>query len=278
MKVKSFPFSNLKLTYYDSESDKPPLLFCHANGYSAACYQYYFKSLKSDFRVLALDFAGHGKSEMSLDFRNWHFFRDQILTLLEHERIENITTVGHSLGGASTLLASVKEPNRFKRLIVWDPVILGFKLITLAKIFGNPLARGAAKRRATFSSLNLVRRSYKKFPAFANFDPTVYEDYLSSCFRKTGNDEEVELCCDPRVETRIFTHSHYNVFLNFHRIKNETHVIIPKKYEVCSPSLASLITKKNPKSSITIWDDVTHFFPFERPQATLQWLNEKLQA
>jgi pimeloyl-ACP methyl ester carboxylesterase len=276
MKVKSFPFAGLKLSYYDSESDKPPILFCHANGYSAGCYQYYFNQLKNDYRVLALDFAGHGRSEMSLQFKNWYFFRDQILTLLEHEKIEHITSVGHSLGGASTLLASVKEPDRFKKLIVWDPVILGFKLITLAKILGNPLARGAAKRRSKFSSLELVRRSYKKFPAFANFNSSIYEDYLASCFRSTGHGQEVELCCDPRVETQIFSHSHYQVILNFYRIKNETHVLIPKKYEVCSPTLAGVITKKNPYSSVTIWEEATHFFPFEKPEATLEWLMKKI--
>jgi pimeloyl-ACP methyl ester carboxylesterase len=276
MKAKSFPFSGLQLTYYDSESEKPPLLFCHANGYSAGCYEYYFKALKDKYRILSLDFAGHGKSESSLTFKNWHFFRDQILTLLDHEKISNITSVGHSLGGASSLLASMKEPDRFKKLIVWDPVILGFKLITLSKIFGNPLARGAAKRRSKFSSIELVRRSYRKFPAFASFEPSIYEDYLHSCFRKTGAGEEVELCCDPQVETKIFSHAHYHIFLNFHRIYNEVHVLIPKVFEVCSPSLAKLITKKNPKSSITIWEEATHFFPFERPKVTLDWLNDKL--
>lgn len=277
MKAKSFSFAGLKLTYYDSETQGQTLLFCHANGYSAGCYEYYFKELKSQFRILALDFAGHGKSEMTLDFENWHFFRDQILTLLENERLENVTSIGHSLGGASTLLASVKEPERFKKLVVWDPVILGLKMITLAKIFGNPLAKGASKRRARFNSLELVRRSYKKFPAFSQFDPGIYENYLESCFRKTGKGDEVELCCDPRVETQIFTHAHYHVFLNFYRISRETHVLIPKKYEVCSPSLAHLLTRKHENSTVTTWEDASHFFPFEKPKETLLWLKDKIR-
>jgi len=276
MKQKTLSFAGLNLAYYDSEGDKPPLLFCHANGYSAGCYQYYFNRLKADYRVLALDFAGHGKSEMSLDFHNWYFFRDQILALLEKESLSHITTVGHSLGGAASLLASVKEPERFESLIVWDPVILGLKMVTLAKIFGNPLARGAAKRRPNFSSLELVRRSYKKFPAFANFEPSIYEDYLTHCFRKVGKLDEVMLCCDPRVESKIFSHAHYLVYLQFYRITKKTHVIIPENYNVCSPSLAKMITRNHKESSVTIWKEATHFFPFEIPDKTYGWLREKL--
>jgi pimeloyl-ACP methyl ester carboxylesterase len=276
MKTKSFPFSGINLAYYDSEVEKPPLLICHANGYSSGCYQYYFKTLEKKYRILALDFAGHGKSEFSLAFKNWYFFRDQILTLLDHEKITQVQSIGHSLGGASSLLASVLEPERFEKLIVWDPVILGLRLIFLSKIFGNPLARGAAKRRKTFSSLELVRRSYKKFPAFAHFDAGIYEDYLTACLRKTGNGDEVELCCDPRVEAKIFSHSHFLVYLNFLKIESEVHVLIPKDYEVCSPKLARMITRKNPKSSVTIWENVSHFFPFERPAEVLTWLHEKL--
>ncbi len=266
----------LKITYYDSETEGPPLLFCHANGYSAGCYQYYFENLKAKYRILALDFVGHGKSETSLDFKNWYFFRDQILALLDTENLEQVTLIGHSLGGASSLLASVKAPKRIRKLIVWDPVLLGLKMITLAKLFGNPLAKGSAKRRSKFNSLELVRRSYKNFPAFSGFDPGIYENYLQSCFRKTGNGEEVELCCDPRVETKIFSHAHYHVFLNFYQIKTETHVLIPKNFEVCSPTLAKLITKKNKASSVTIWDEASHFFPFEKPELTLHWLAEKI--
>ncbi|TGN18913.1 alpha/beta fold hydrolase [Leptospira idonii] len=278
MKTKSFRFQGIHLAYYDSESDLPPLLFCHANGYSAGCYRYYHERLKDKYRIIALDFAGHGKSESTLDFKNWNFFRDQILTLLDHEKIESVTSVGHSLGGASTLLASAKEPERFKKLIVWDPVVLGWKMITLSKIFGNPLARGAAKRRKTFRSMELIRRSYRKFPAFAKFDEGIFEDYISSCFKKAENGEEWELCCDPKVESRIFGHSHYLVFLDFYKITKETHVLIPEEYEVCGPKQAALITGKNEKSSVTVWSGITHFFPFEEPQSSLDWLNGKLEA
>ncbi|GBF50870.1 alpha/beta hydrolase family protein [Leptospira ryugenii] len=278
MNAKTFTFQGKKVAYYDSETaNKPTVLICHANGYSAHCYRYYWEALKADYRVIGLDFIGHGKSESDLYFQNWYFFRDQILELIRVESLESVTLLGHSLGGASSLLAAEKNPHAIRKVIALDPVILGLKLITLAKIFGSPLARGAFKRRKTFNNLNLVRRAYQKFPAFAHWDGAIFEDYLNSCFRKTGNGEEVELCCDPKVEGRIFSHAHYTVFWKFKKIKVPSFILIPDPPEVCTPALARMITKGVKSSEFEIWTNCTHFFPFEIPEKTLSYILSKLK-
>ncbi|TGL56903.1 alpha/beta fold hydrolase [Leptospira jelokensis] len=277
MKPKSFRYKNWETAYLDSETPGPTVIFCHANGYSAGCYLYYFERLKKHYRVIAPDFVGHGRSEFTLQFKNWNVFRDQILSLLDHERITNATIIGHSLGGASSLLAAKKQPERFTKVLAMDPVILGWKLILLSKFLENPLAKGAKKRRTHFKSIELVRRSFRKFPAFANFEPSIFEDYLNSCFVPTGHENEVKLCCDPRVEAKIFGHAHFHVFKNFYGIKTENHIAIPETFEVCSPKYANLLTKVHPKSSVTIFPGFTHFFPFERPEETWNWMKQILE-
>ncbi|TGL51346.1 alpha/beta hydrolase [Leptospira kemamanensis] len=276
MKPKSFRYKNWECAYLDSETPGPTLIFCHANGYSSGCYQYYFERLKKHYRVIAPDFIGHGRSEFTLQFKNWNVFRDQILSLLDHESLSNVTIIGHSLGGASSLLAAKKAPERFTKVLAMDPVILGWKLILLSKFLENPLAKGAKKRRTHFKSIELVRRSFRKFPAFAKFEPSIFEDYLNSCFLRTGNEDEVKLCCDPRVEAKIFGHAHFHVFKNFYGIKTENHIAIPETFEVCSPKHAKLLTKVHPKSDVTIFPGFTHFFPFERPEETWNWMKRCL--
>jgi pimeloyl-ACP methyl ester carboxylesterase len=276
MREKQLTFQNSKLVFYDSESDKPVILFCHANGYSAGCYKTYFRRLKEDYRIVSIDFIGHGKSESNLNYKNWYFFRDQVLAVLEKENLTNVTGIGHSLGGATLLLSSVVAKERFKKLLVMDPVILGLKLITLSKIFGNPLAKAAAKRRTEFHSMELVRRGYSKFPQFAKFDSEVFSDFLSSCFKEDPTTHKVVLSSDPRVETKTFSMAHYLTYFNFYKIKTETHVLIPNPHEVCSKDQARMITKQNPKSSYEIWDGATHFFPFESPNETFLWMKKKL--
>jgi pimeloyl-ACP methyl ester carboxylesterase len=281
MKEKQFSFRSLRLSYYDSETrgkTGKTLLFAHANGYAAGCYRTYFEELKQDYRILAFDFSGHGNSESSLDFKSWFYFRDQILSFLDQVpgKNEPIIGIGHSFGGASLILASQLTKHNLEKVIAWDPVILGWKNTTLAKIFGNPLARGAKKRRKVFPSLGLVRRAFRNFPAFANWDSEIFEDYLRSCLRKQKDSENWELCCDPEVESKIFSLSSYRVVAKYRNIRTETHIVIPQKYEVCSPSQARQIIRKNKKSSLEIWPEATHFFPFEIPEKVKEYLRKVL--
>jgi pimeloyl-ACP methyl ester carboxylesterase len=112
-KRKFFIFQNLNLSYLDSETQSEQIiLITHANGYSAECYSYLIEALRDKYRVIALDFAGHGQSESFYDFTSWDFLRDQILALIEHEKLGNIISIGHSMGGSSVLLCIMKFTNK----------------------------------------------------------------------------------------------------------------------------------------------------------------------
>ncbi|MBK8396827.1 MAG: alpha/beta hydrolase [Leptospiraceae bacterium] len=274
-KRKTFNFQNLNLSYLDTEtSSNEIMLITHANGYSAECYSYLIEAFSDKYRVVALDFSGHGQSEAYYDFTNWDFLRDQILALIEHENLTNITSIGHSMGGASALRASKKKSSIFKKLFLLDPTFLSLPIIVYGTIFGVPIAKNALKRRRNFKNIEQVRKVFRKFSAFANWDERVYEDYLRSCFRKSG--EEVELICDPKIEARYFSTPNLKNFKDYGKNKLETHIIIPQKFEVCSPYRAKIIAKGNPKSSVTIIPDGTHFFPFEKTDFTLNKIKELL--
>ncbi|TGL64709.1 alpha/beta fold hydrolase [Leptospira sarikeiensis] len=275
MDRKTFNFQGIRLSYIDSgDTNKDPILIAHANGFSAGCYSYLVRKLSDKYRVLALDFCGHGESQASLDWKNWYFFRDQILALIDTERLQNIVGVGHSLGGASTLLASYSRPQAFKKIFAMDPVILNLPYLFLSITFGNPLAKGAIKRRKEFKDLNIVRKAYRKTPTFSNWAEETFEDYLRSCFKKEG--EQWVLCCPPELEAKIFNSVSFKSLIQYGRIKTETHITIPKKYEVCSPSAAKRIIRGNSNSTLELWDDVSHFFPFEVPEKTLERIVRKL--
>ncbi|TGM96925.1 alpha/beta fold hydrolase [Leptospira yasudae] len=269
---KTFSFRGLNLSYIDTKPDSkngPIVLLCHANGYSALTYRYYIEELSKTHRVIALDFAGHGESDSTLDFKNWYFFRDQVLALIEAENLRDIIGVGHSLGGASLILSSYHSPEKFRKVIANDPVVLDFLKVTYSRLFHNPLAKVAIKRRREFKNIETVSKLYKRTPSFLKMDTAIYDDYIQSCFR-TGPNGEAILRCSPEVEAKIFDSVSYLSLFQYGRIKTETHITIPEPHEVCSPKGAKRIQSGNSKSTLEIWPGTTHFFPFEEKQKTLQ--------
>ena len=268
LKRKFFEFSNLKLSYLDSESlkSKETILLTHANGYSAFCYRYLLEYLSDRYRVIALDFAGHGDSEGTNNFKNWFFLRDQILKLISIENLNSIIGIGHSMGGASQILTYKKIPDLFKKLILFDPTVLSKKAYLYKLFFGLPIAKNASKRRAEFKSLELIRRSFKKFPAFMNWNAEVFEDYLISCFEKYENGYRLK--CSPKIEEKHFLSPSFLNYLEYGKLKVETHIIIPKIYEVCSPKKAKQLSSGNSSSSYEVNPELSHFFPFEKTEFT----------
>ena len=265
---KFFDFQNLKLSYLYTETNSDQvILITHANGYSAECYSYLIEAFRDKYRVIALDFSGHGQSEPFYDFTSWDFLRDQILTLIKHENLNNIISIGHSMGGSSVLRASKRKSSLFKKLILLDPTFLSLSIIAYGSIFGIPIAKNANKRRRNFKNIEQVRKIFKKFSAFANWNERVYEDYLRSCFRQKG--DEIELICDPKIEAKYFSTPSLKSFYDYGKNRLETHIIIPQKFEVCSPYRAKIIVAGNPISTLTIIPDGTHFFPFEKTDFTL---------
>ncbi|TGK34450.1 alpha/beta hydrolase [Leptospira gomenensis] len=269
---KTFPFRGLTLSYIDTDPksvDKPTILLCHANGYSAYTYRFYIEELRKTHRVLALDFSGHGESESTLEFANWYFFRDQVLALIEFENLNDLVGIGHSLGGASLLLSSYAAPRRFKKVIAHDPVVLSFLKVTYSRIAHNPMAKVAIKRRREFKDLDTVRKIYKRTPSFSGWDQEIYEDYIKSCFRidETG---KALLRCAPEVEAKIFDSVSYLSLYQYGKIETETHLTIPEPYEVCSPKGAERIVRGNTESTLEIWPGTNHFFPFEHKRKTLE--------
>lgn len=269
-----FLFRDLKLSYLESGSaERGTIIITHANGYSSGCYSYIMRAF-TNYKIFALDFAGHGESESTLDFKNWLFFRDQVIAFVNHLQIHEAIGIGHSIGGASLLMASKLLPSKFQKLILFDPTILDIPRLLLSKVIGNPLAKMALKRRRKFTSKEQVRKTYRKFSAFSKWDEEIFEDYLATCFRDT--EHGVELACLPELEAKIFNSLSVFSPLRYLFIPTESHVIIPQNYEVCSPSCARRIARGNKNSTVTIMPGFTHFFPFEEKEWVLKKLNSIL--
>lgn len=275
MRRAYFDFHGLKLSYLEAgAAHTRKIVIAHANGYAAGCYDYIIAALSADYHVCALDFAGHGESQSTLAFDSWDFFRDQILEFLQHKGWSTCSAIGHSLGGGSLLRAAIEDSDKFEKIIAFDPVMLGFLPILYVKLFGNPMARVAASRRATFKNKEQALKIFDRHPANKSWERESVRAYVEYCIRERGG--AAELCCDPKVESQIFSQTGFGHLFRLKRIRSDVRLILPPRSNVCSPWVARAVTAGNPTACMEIVPNSGHLLPFENRAQTLALVKKHL--
>jgi pimeloyl-ACP methyl ester carboxylesterase len=107
--------------YYRESGDKnnPSLFFIH--GFLGSSYDWIemIRYYDDNYHVIAIDLPGFGASEKSL---NYNYARENqantVIELIKSLQLEDVTLVGHSMGGMISLMSAYKEPNLIKELVL----------------------------------------------------------------------------------------------------------------------------------------------------------------
>lgn len=190
-----------------TETDKPVLFFAHANGFPAGSYRRFLEPLARRFDVRAPEKLGHHPDYPP--HPNWRALADELLDALAAETAEPAVGVGHSLGGVLTLLAAIRQPRRFRCLIMLDPpAIYGPRawMTALAKRLGfidliTPAGQSAG-RRDIWPSRDEALAYFRSKELFRHFDPRCLEDYVDAGTVTTT--EGLRLVYEPEKEVEIF--------------------------------------------------------------------------
>jgi haloalkane dehalogenase len=109
------------LHYLDEGTDTegPPLLAVHGNPTWSFYYRRLVRRFQNRHRVVAVDHVGCGLSDKPQHYPyTLAQHRDNLLRLIEHLDLREITLVVHDWGGAIGLSAAVEQPERFARLVL----------------------------------------------------------------------------------------------------------------------------------------------------------------
>lgn len=77
------------------------------------------RTLASHHQVIQVDLPNHGASPQSADM-HWASMCQQLLALLDHQGWEQVSLVGHSLGGKLAMQFALRYPQRVTHLVVVD--------------------------------------------------------------------------------------------------------------------------------------------------------------
>ena len=98
---------------FDDRGDGPPLLLIHGFLNDATVWGGVIDELVQDFRCVAIDLPGHGRSPGNgAGTYGRSAVLDDIRRVLDHLEIAQTTVVGHSLGGYLALALAIENPER----------------------------------------------------------------------------------------------------------------------------------------------------------------------
>ncbi len=114
----------LKLHYrdYDGPSDRPPLLMLHGLTRNSRDFEDLAERYAGDWRVIAVDFRGRGRSAYDPNSANYHppVYAMDILQLLDELGIDRAVFMGTSLGGLVTMIIATIAPQRMAGVLLND--------------------------------------------------------------------------------------------------------------------------------------------------------------
>jgi pimeloyl-ACP methyl ester carboxylesterase len=266
--VKSIP-------YFDFGGKGAPLHFLHANGYPPECYTPLFEHLQNQYHVFGMKLRPLWEGQNKDDFQDWHPYSDDLLRFLSDHTVDPVIGVGHSIGGIVTLRAALRNPQKFRTLILIDPVLfvpsflVGWNFIRAIGLGEktHPLIPAARRRRREFSDLDILFRSYRSKSVFRYMSDESLKAYIAG-ITKPKADGGYELAYTPEWETHIYLTGmrDHDLWRGLQKLKIPTLIIRGNETDTFLPNAERLVKKKNPKIQIHTMKNATHILPLEHPR------------
>lgn len=124
-----------------------PLLLMHGITASGRTWDWFLPTLAARFRVLTLDFRGHGKSGRAPGDYQMQAYVTDAIAVLEELADGPAIVIGHSLGGMTGAALMQQRPDLVKAAVLEDPP-LGV-METGSALHANPLLDAFRLMRAT---------------------------------------------------------------------------------------------------------------------------------
>lgn len=108
---------NIKL-HYTEQGTGNPFILLHGNGEENGIFSHQKEYFSKEYRVVAVDTRGHGKSPRGTKPFTIAQFAEDLYEFMEEHKIEKAHLLGFSDGGNIALVFAMKYPEKVERLIL----------------------------------------------------------------------------------------------------------------------------------------------------------------
>ena len=262
--------SDLPIPHIKFSNGGSAIHFSHANGYPPLCYRALLSPFEIDHTVIASEHRplwDHSGEPDSL--RSWEQLGDDVQGLLP-EMGNSVISIGHSMGSAAVLMAAVKKPDYFHKIILIEPVLVPRFATLILQVLPSlarrawPLARQTISRVDSWVNRDAVFAHFRPKRVFRRISDEVLWDYVNSgtVIDELGNSKlayskEWELQCYLKV---------YNCWELFKSLKVPSLIVRGAESNTLSRKAWTRLKKISPQSECIEIPNSGHLVPFEQPE------------
>jgi 3-oxoadipate enol-lactonase len=103
---------------FDGPTNAPVVLLSNSLGTDLSMWEPQIPTFSSRFRTLRYDTRGHGRSTVTPGPYSIELLANDVLTLLDQLKIENVYYCGLSLGGMVGIWLAINRPDRIRKLVL----------------------------------------------------------------------------------------------------------------------------------------------------------------
>ncbi len=244
-----FEHNRTKIHYVDVDKRKDkiggtPLIFVHGAGSSHLIWALQLRDFSQEYRTIALDLSGHGKSEdiegdPSIEMN----YAEEVAALVRYLQLECFILVAHSMGGGVAMSYALKKN------------VLKPKALVLVDTSSD---LDLTKLRA-----GLVKETVEDRVYF--FKSRLFNQYTDS-YQLKKLDDDMRLA-NPLVMTRdLATCSKFNITDSVGEIDIPTFVLVGENDDIITPAMAAEFEKMFPRADIAVVKGADHIPMVEQPK------------
>ena len=271
----------------------PTLHFSHPNAYTPGSFRPFLAPLTAHFHVLAAHHRplwhlspGYGAADAPEGFIDWTWdaIADDLLRFLDEQRLEQVIGVGHSLGAVATMMAARKEPQRFRALVLIEPVFLPPHVLQAIRAHPKlaaerPFVLAALRRRDRWPSRADAFARFREKPVFARWSDEALWAYVNDGLHEDPATGEVVLSYPREWEARFYARPPTNVWDEIPALAHPTLAIRATESDTLYPDAWALWQTLQPSATFVEMDGVGHMLTAEAPEdlaaLVMHWLEDR---
>jgi sigma-B regulation protein RsbQ len=247
------------------------MLFAHGFGCDQNMWRFVTPAFEGDYKIVLFDYVGSGKSDLQAysaeRYGDLDGYAQDVLDVCAALGLADTIFVGHSVSGVVGMLASIREPERFARLVLIGP--------SPCYINDPPAYVGGFERADIVGLLDLMEKNYI---GWANF--------LAPVVMK--NDEQPELAreleesfcsTDPKIARRFAEAT----FLSDNRgdlarVKTPALIMQCSEDAIAPPEVGDFLARHLPQGTLRVMKATGHCPHMSHPAETIQIIKEYLSG